>query len=146
MTKIRNIFNNGKKFGAKLGVVNIGSYNVAPNTITALAAASAPTISRSDMNLYDYFKVDQGTGATNQFHLPDAAELGESFVIYAVTAFEMHTQTVGSEINGDNAGGFNTVAKSMYFCTKTAHSTDEWAILGIAEAGSVESITVNVAP
>ena len=145
MTKIVNYWNNGGKNGTKTGLVKIGSHNVAPDTITALAAGSAPTISRANMNKYDYFKVDQGTGATNQFHLPDAAELGESFVIYAVSAFEMHPATTLSEMNGTASFGFNTVAKSVYYCTKTAHLLDEWSILAIAEAGSVTTLTINVA-
>lgn len=142
MTKIRNIFNNGKKNGGKLGIVNVNSYNVCPDTIVADAAGSAATLTRSQLNLYDFFKIDDTNGATDQFHLPDAAEVGESFVLYPLTAVEIHSQTATDEINGTASKGFNSVAKSMYFVTRT--SATEWAVLAVAEAGSVTTLTVNV--
>jgi len=145
MTKIRNIFSNGARFGGKLGVVKIGSRNVCPDTIIAAAAGSAGTLTRAQMNLYDYFKVDDTTGSTDQFHLPAEAELGEQFIIYAVTAFEIHPAVTLSEINGTASFGFNTVAKSTYTCTKTAHLLDEWSVVAVAEAGTVTTLTINVA-
>lgn len=147
MTKIKNIFNNGKRFGAKLGVVNVGSRNVCPDTLLADAAGSAVVPTRAQMNQYDYFKVDDVNGSTDQFHLPDAAEVGESFILYAITPFEVHCEVTTGKINGTASFGFDTVAASLYQCTKTVdHATiDEWSVLAVAEDGSVTTLTVNVA-
>lgn len=143
MTKIRNIFNNGKKNGGKLGVVNVNSYNVCPDTILADAAGSAAVLTRSQMNLYDFFKVDDVNGSTDQFHLPDAAEVGESFTVYALTAFEMHTETETDTINDTASFGFNTVAGSMYVCTKVTSTA--WIVIPWANDGTAEVLTINVA-
>lgn len=146
MTKIRNIFNNGKRFGAKVGIVNVNGYNVCPDVITA--DASPATITRAQLNQYDFFKVQQDTANTDEFDLPDHAEVGESFTIYALDAFEVRTETDAAEINGATADGFTTVAKSMYICTKVPPSStaDEWRVVAIAEDGSVTTLTVNIAP
>jgi len=147
MTKIRNIFNNGQRFGAKTGVVKIGSYNVCPDTITTDAAGSAATLTRAQMNQYDYFKVARTNGATDQFHLPDAAEVGESFALYSILPFEVHCEVTTGEINGTGSLGFDTLAKALYICTKTVdHATvDEWSVLQITEGGATTAVTVDVA-
>ena len=146
MTKITNNFNDGSKAGAKLGVVNVNSYNVCPDIITA--DASPATITRAQLNQYDFFQVQQDTANTDEFDLPDHAEVGESFVIYALDAFEVRTETDAAEINGATADGFTTVAKSMYICTKVPPSStdEEWRVVAIAENGSVTTLTVNIAP
>jgi hypothetical protein len=145
MTKIRNIFNNGKANGAKLGVVNVNSFNVCPDTITA--DATPATVTRAQLNQYDFFKVQQDTANTDEFDLPADAEVGDSFVIYALDAFEVRTESETAEINGAASAGFTTVAKSMYQCTKVpaTGSVDEWRVVAIAENGSVTTLTVNVA-
>jgi hypothetical protein len=141
MTKITNLYNLGSARGAKVGEVNVNGHNVCPDTITA--DATPATLTRDQLNQYDWFFVEQDTANTDEFDLPTSiTEIGESFVIYANDAFEIRTETETDEINGVGDKGFTTVAKSMYICTKVAAA--EWRVFAIAENGSVTTLTVNV--
>lgn len=146
MAKIWTIFNNGGKAKAKTGVVKVNSFNVCPDTI--VAAPTPATLTAEQLAKYDYFLVDQTSAATDEFDLPDAAEVGDVITLYAVSAFEVRTETDAAEINGVGSFGFTTVAKSTYTCTKVepSGSVDEWRVVAVAENGSVTTLTVNVAP
>jgi hypothetical protein len=112
------------------------------------ATPNAGTLTRAELNKYDFFKIDQVNAATNEFDLPDIAEVGDSFVLYAVNPFEVRTATDSDEINGAASFGFVTVAKSTYYCTRVPESSSakEWRVLAIAEDGSVTTVAVTIAP
>ena len=143
MTQIKIYGSDG--IGSKTGLVKVQSFNIKPDKVSCGAAgATAGTLTVDDMARYDFFKLNDVNGSTDQFKLPAAAPLGTSFVLYPETAIEIHTAVVLAEINGTASAGFNSVAKSMYYCTKTAHLLDEWHVVAFAEAGTVTSLTINV--
>lgn len=141
MTKIRNLFNNGKRFGAKLGSVNVNSFNVCPDTITA--AVIPATLTRAQMNQYDYFNIGSG-GATNEFDLPDAAEIGEVLTLRATAAFELRTETDGNDINNVPDTGYATTAGDVLTCFKVT-STD-WIVKKVTILGAAVTVVAGVAP
>jgi hypothetical protein len=142
MTKIRNIFNNGKRFGAKLGVVNVG-HNICPDTITADATPAVLTVAQ--MNQYNYFNVTRDTADTDEFDLPDAAEVGYSMTLNCVTGFEIRTETDSDLINAVTNTGYTTTTNDIVYCTKVAAT--KWVMWKLAAAdGAVTSIVPGVAP
>ena len=142
MAKIWTIFNNGGKSNAKSGVAKINSFNVCPDTITA--APTAATITQAQLNLYDYFKVAQTSAATDEFDLPDVAEVGDVITLYAVSAFELRTQTDADKINNVTATGYTTTAGDVLTCTKVA--TDNWMVTKLTILGAATTVVAGVAP
>jgi len=140
MTKIRNIFNNGERFGAKTGVVQIG-YNVSPDTITA--DASPATVTRALMNQYNYFKVTRDTADTDEFDLPTAAAIGETITLYCVTGFELRTELDADKINNVPSKGLTTVTGDLVTCTKVA--SDNWMVTSLTILGAAVTLVAGVA-
>jgi len=144
MTQIKIYGSDGE--GSKSGLVGVKSFNIKPDKILCGAAGTtAGTITAADMKIYDFFKLNDINGSTDQFKLPAAAPLGTVLWLYPETAIEIHPEVALSEINGTASFGFNSVAKSLYCCMKTAHLLDEWHIVAFAEAGTVTTLTINVA-
>ena len=141
MTKIRNIFNNGQRFGAKTGVVKVNSFNVCPDTV--LAAATAVTLTRAQMNQYDYFTITSG-GATNEFDLPDAAEIGEVLTLYAAAAYELRTETDGNDINNDPDVGYAVSLGETIRAYKV--NTTDWLVTSLSSAGAAVTVNATIAP
>jgi len=144
MTKIINILNNGNKDGAKTGEVIVGSYNVAPTTINA--APTPATISVSDLNKYDFWKVQRTSADTDEFDLPDGAALGQVITLYCVTGFELRTATDSNKINDVASKGFTTVTGDLIKCTKvTAGSAGSWIVEKLDKLGAVVTVVAGVA-
>ena len=142
MAKIFNLFNNGGKANAKTGEVNVNSFNVSPDTVTA--APVAATLTRGDINVYDYFKVAQTSAATDEFDLPTAANIGEVITIYAVSAFELRTELDADKINNVTAKGYATTAGDLLTCTKVA--SDNWMVTKLTILGAAVTIVAAIAP
>ena len=140
MTKIRNIFNNGKRFGAKLGEVQVG-HNVSPDTITA--DASPATVTVALMNQYNYFKVTRDTADTDEFDLPTDAEIGYSRTLYCVTGFEIRTELDADKINNVASKGYTFTTGDVVTCTKVA--SDNWQVTKVTVLAAVVTIVAGVA-
>lgn len=140
MTKIINVLNNGHKDGAKVGEVQINSFNVAPDTITA--DASPATIATSDLNLYDYWNVTQDDADTDEFDLPDGAAVGQVITLYCVDVFELRTETDTSKINNVASKGYKTALGDLLTCTKV--SSTEWVVSSLTKLGAAVTITAGI--
>ena len=141
MTKIINTLNNGNKNGAKVGAVNVNSFNVAPDTI--VAAPVAATIPLSDLNLYDYFKVAQTTAGTDEFDLPSAAAVGQVITLYAVSAFELRTETETDDINDVASLGYAVIAGDLMTCTKVTATA--WTVTKLTILGAAVTVVAGIA-
>jgi hypothetical protein len=140
MTKIINVLNNGNKDGALTGVVEVG-FNVCPDNITA--APTPATLTRSQLNKYNYFKVAQTSASTDEFDLPDAAAIGEKITLYAVSAFELRTETDSNDINNVTNTGYTTTAGDVLTCWKV-NATD-WMVTKLTILGAAVTVVAGVA-
>jgi len=132
--------NNGNKFGAKVGVVNVNAFNVSPNTITA--DATPATIPTGELNLYDYWRVTQDDASTDEFDLPDAAAIGQVLTIFCVTAFELRTETDSNDINNVSVKGYTTTAGDVLTCFKV--SSTDWLVTSVTILGAAVTVTAGV--
>ena len=139
MTKIKAIFNAGGKKKAKTGLVNIKSSNVCPTNVVAGVSGSPTLLSVDDMNLYDYFVVEQVGAATDEIALPDDAPIGTRFTLYMSEIAIIQTETDAAEINGVPSKGYTTLALDLIECIKV--TATGWVMWKILESnGAVTSI------
>ena len=141
MTKIKNIFNDGSKSGAKVGMVSIAGGNVFAETI--VAAPTARLILVSDINQADFFNVAQTSAATDEVDLPDAAEVGTQITLYTVSAFELRTETETYTINNVASTGYTSTAGDKFVCTKT--TATNWEVLKTTILGAAVTVVAGVA-
>ena len=140
MTQIISTFNNGNKDGTLTGIVQIG-FNVDPSTITA--AATPVTLTQSQLNKYNYFKISSG-GATNEFDLPDAAAIGQVLTLFAVAAYELRTETDSNDINEDTNVGYAVATGEVLTCFKV-YSTDR-LVTSVSVAGVAATVNATIGP
>ena len=141
MTKIKNIFNDGEKFGTRVGKLNVNG-NVYPSTISA--APTAASLTRADLNQYDYFKIAQTSASTDEFDLPDAAEVGEVITLFAVSAFELRTETDSNDINNVTNTGYTSTAGDVFTCFKV--SSTDFIVTKLTILGAAVTVVAGVAP
>ncbi|MEK0326933.1 MAG: hypothetical protein QQN63_14645, partial [Nitrosopumilus sp.] len=140
MTQIISTFNNGNKDGTLTGIVQIG-FNVDPSTITA--AATPVTLTQSQLNKYNYFKISSG-GTTNEFDLPDAAAIGQVLTLFAVAAYELRTETDSNDINEDTNVGYAVAAGEVLTCFKV--SSTDWLVTSVSVAGVAATVNATIGP
>jgi len=139
MTVVKAIFNAGGKKTAKTGLVNIKSSNVKPTNIVAGASGTGTLLDVEDFKLYDFFNVEQSSGATDEVMLPDDAPIGTRFTLYITEVVIIQSETDANEINGVASKGYTCIALDLIECIKV--TATGWVIWKILEAdGAVTSI------
>jgi len=115
MTKIRNIFNNGSKYGGKTGIVRVDGGNLLKGG-NVLAVATTGTVIRNDnhLNRADYFQCNQTSAGTDLLLLPDngaawgtgtAYVVNEKVVEEEVTYLCVVAHTANASFAVDKAAG-----------------------------------------
>jgi len=140
MAKIKLVQNDGGKKEAKVGAVKVNSFNVSPDTV--VAAPVAVTLSKGDLNLYDYFNVDQTSADTDEFDLPSAADIGDVITLYSVDVFELRTELDADKINNVASKGYTTVVGDVLTCTKVA--SDNWMVTSLTILGAAVTVVATV--
>ena len=141
MTQIISVKNNGSRDGTLTGLVQIGN-NVCPDTITADAVAV--TLSQAQLNKYNYYTISRDDANTDEFDLPDLAEIGTQISFITPAIVEIRTTTEAHEINGVASKGITTTAGDLFTAIKI--SATEWYIWKqLAADGAVTDIVPDVA-
>lgn len=141
MAKIISVLNSGGAKEARVGAVKVNSFNVSPDTI--IADASPATISAGDLNLYDYFLIDQDDADTDEFDLPSAAEIGDVITLFAVDVFELRTELDADKINNVADKGYQTTVGDVLTCTKVA--SDNWMVTSLTILGAAVTVVAAIA-
>ena len=140
MTQFISTFNDGNKDKTLTGLVQIG-FNVCPTTIEA--DATPATLTQAQLNKYNYFKIAQDDAATDEFDLPDAAAIGQKITLFAVSAFELRTETDSNDINNVTNTGYTTTAGDVLTCFKV--SATDWIVTKLTILGAAVTVVAGEA-
>ena len=141
MPRIKKTFNNGKS-ASSTPIIEVGSLNVSPNTVTG-----SPTVTEIDASLledFDTFTIENDSATTDFIVLPAGLAIGT--VVYFIITEAVRLGVRTESINGgtaNNAVGF-TLSSGNGLIQLTKVSATNWTCTNLTGEGTAGTVAASL--